>query len=77
MLTMYPAMRYSRDGRQCLVRSEEESAALGPDWSNTPATWDTTLHPPAPPPATAVSPAGPKKRGRPRKVKADGGTYSY
>ncbi len=68
MLNMYPAMRYCRDGRQCVVQDAAESLALGPDWSDTPATWDVTLHPPALPPVSAGPQVGPKKRGRPRKT---------
>ena len=72
---MYPAARYCRDGRMVIVKDEAEAAALGPDWSTTPATWEpvatviSATVPVAPPPVK-------RKPGRPRKVKADGDTSS-
>lgn len=62
----YPSWRYHADFEPCIVADEQEDAALGPGWVDSPA---KVSAPPEPQPEPAAPPAEPIKRGpgRPRK----------
>lgn len=69
--TLYPAWVYHKTEAPRLVNTAEEDAALGPDWSNTPATFaepDLPVSEGIADAEIAQADEAPKKRGRKSKA---------
>ncbi len=65
---LYPAARYHRDGRGCLVRNAEEDAALGPEWKDSPAAFVNQIEPAVEAPAPPKAQRKPPRRTQPKGI---------
>jgi len=64
---VFPTTRYHRTEKPCRVENEEELAALGEGWVDTPAVF---LNEPEPAPTPKPDPPKPKRKALTRKRKA-------
>lgn len=69
----YPSVRYNRLGETIIVVSPEIDAALGPEWADTPAHWESDQTPAASPvviePSDARRLSSGRRRPGPKPVK--------